>query len=416
MGGKTVLLLGLGRQGRAALWDLARDPRIRRILVCDPSPETAAEAARLGEGKAEVRPLDLEDPQALRGALQETDGALETLPGRFALPVARQAARTGTPLVSTMYLADPGERDPRRREAQRRELETLHQEALRTGTILLPECGMDPGLDLLLCREALKGFDEVVSLRSYGAGFPEAAAADNPLKYRFTWSVPGVMRSYLRPALVIRGGEACPIPAEGVFAPENTHLLHIPELESPLECFPNGDVREYRHRFGLEGIRDFGRYVCRWPGHCAFWGVLAQCGFLDDAPIPTPSGPVVPQEFCAAVLERRPELRYREDQRDLALVRVDVQGVLGGTSLRRTLQLLDRRDLSTGFTAMQRTVGFTAAIGLRFLLDRALPPGLHYPEELPFRPFAEALRERGMIVSRSETPWDGAIDRSPEGR
>lgn len=404
MAGKQVLLLGLGEQGRAALWDLSRDPSIETLRICDPSPETAEVASRYGGGKETILPLSAEDPKGLLREMERADGVLETLPGRFALPVARLAARAGVPTVSTMYLADPGERDPQRRLAQQEELIALDEEARRTGAILLPECGMDPGLDLVLCKEALRGFETVESLVSYGAGFPEAAAADNPLGYRFTWSIPGVMRSYLRPALVIRGGKACPIPAEAVFAPENTHLLHIPEMEGPLECFPNGDVRPFLERFALEGVREFGRYVCRWPGHCAFWSVLARCGFLDDSPVRTPSGPVVPQEFCAAVLGRREEFRYGAGQRDVALVRVEVQGRIAGQPRRRVLQLVDRRDLATGFTAMQRTVGFTAALGLRFLLKGILPPGLHHPEELPFEPFAQALRNRGMEIARSETP------------
>jgi len=411
MGGWRILLLGLGQQGRAALWDLAGDERVARIRAADAGPDRSGSAERWGRGKAVPLPLDGEDRASIRREMEQADGVVELLPGRFALPVAELAAEVGVPLVTSMYLHDPGERDPGRRRSREERIRALDDRAARTGATILPEFGMDPGIDLILCREALRGFEEVAALYSYGAGFPEPEAAGNPLGYKFTWSIPGVMRSYLRPARIVREGELAEIPAEAIFDPENRHELRLPETGWRLECFPNGDVSAYRERLGLERVRAFGRYVCRWPGHGAFWRVMARCGFLEDRPVRVGDVEVVPQEFCGAVMAGRPEFAYGEGERDLALVRAEVRGTLGGRPATRALQILDRRDLETGFTAMQRTVGFTAAVGLRLILEGRLPgPGLRGPEEVPFGPFAEALAERGMAVVRTEAPWDGRLE------
>ncbi len=51
---------------------------------------------------------------------------------------------------------------------------------------------MDPGIDLVLLGEAVRSLDHVEEIISYGAGFPEPEATDNPLKYKVTWTFEGV--------------------------------------------------------------------------------------------------------------------------------------------------------------------------------------------------------------------------------
>ncbi len=101
-----------------------------------------------------------------------------------------------------------------------------------------------------------------------------------------------------------------------------------------------------------------GRYICRWPGTGAFWRVMAKSGFLSNVPIMTKNGEIAPDSFCAALLGGQEQFRYSEDERDVALIRSDVRGYKGGEPVRIVLQIIDHRDLRSGLTAMQRTVGF----------------------------------------------------------
>ena len=66
------------------------------------------------------------------------------------------------------------------------------------------------------------------------------------------------------------------------------------------------------------------------------------------------------------------------------IVRVDVAGWSNGKPNRVVYQLIDRRDMKSGFTAMQRTVGFTMSIGARQILEGStLRHGLVSPVEIP---------------------------------
>ena len=117
----------------------------------------------------------------------------------------------------------------------------LADEAKARDVTILPEFGMDPGIDLVLLGEAVRSLDHVEEIISYGAGFPEPEATDNPLKYKVTWTFEGVLKSYWRAGRVIRDGTIIDIKNTEMFCPENIHEIEIEGL-GRLEAFPNGDA------------------------------------------------------------------------------------------------------------------------------------------------------------------------------
>ncbi|MCX7775984.1 MAG: saccharopine dehydrogenase NADP-binding domain-containing protein [Spirochaetaceae bacterium] len=407
-----VVQLGYGMQGQACLVDLRKAANIGEILVADSQPSIVEAMKALGDPRVRGVQLDATNDEALANIMQGADVVIELLPGLFALKVARVAARVGVNLVSTMYLLNPGEQDPVKRQAQKQELAEIDAIMRSRGKTILEEFGMDPGIDLVLGRKALDEFDEVHAFHSYGAGFPEKSAANNPIHYKFTWSIIGVMRSYLRPAVVIKDGKEVQVPADEMFAPQNTHILDLPEMGGPLECFPNGDSSHFAGIFGLKGsVRSMGRYICRWPGHAAFWSVMAKCGFLSDEPLQVGDVKVAPTAFCASLFSSRKEFFYGPKERDIALIRADVRGIRQGKPTQVIYQIIDYRDLDTGLTAMQRTVGFPASIGAQMILDgRIAAKGVLSPAMVDFDQYMKELAQRGIRMTRTEMAWDGRLE------
>nr|NIP58427.1 hypothetical protein [Gemmatimonadota bacterium]NIR80999.1 hypothetical protein [Gemmatimonadota bacterium]NIT89821.1 hypothetical protein [Gemmatimonadota bacterium]NIU33609.1 hypothetical protein [Gemmatimonadota bacterium]NIU37862.1 hypothetical protein [Gemmatimonadota bacterium] len=305
--------------------------------------------------------------------------------------VGRAAVRHGVHLVNTMYTTA--------------ELGELASEAEEKGVILLPELGMDPGVDLVLLGEATRGFERVGELLTYGSGIPAPEDAGNPIRYKVSWTFEGVLRSYDRPARIVERGRPIQIPAREIFRAEHGHQMAV-EGVGRLEAYPNGDVLDLVHLLGIEPVRlsRAGRYTLRYPGHGAFWGTLAELGLLNHEPVLVDGARIDKKAFLAAALE--PRLRYADDERDLAIVRVEVEGLRGGEPTRCTFQVIDTRDLETGLTAVSRLTGFSASIGAQMIgrgqLER---PGLLSPlRNVPYRPFIRALEARGIAV----TSW---IDR-----
>jgi len=408
----VVVQLGYGMQGRAALYDLVQSDLVKKIVVADCLPGLADEVRKIGSKKVTSVTLDASDPSAVVNLVKGADVVVELLPGFLAFQTAKAAVDAGVSLVSAMYLIDPGEKDPEKVKKRREELESLNIKAREKGITVLQEFGMDPGIDLVLANKALKELDEVHAFYSYGAGFPELASANNPLRYKFTWSIIGLLRSYFRPAKIIRNGKVVEIPADEMFAQQNTHILDLPEIGGHLECFPNGDSEQFAEVFGLKGkVQSMGRYICRWPGPRTFWETMAKCGFLGEEPIHCGDATVAPVAFCASLLGSQKQFFYGEGERDVALIRVDVRGIRNGKPVRVIWQMIDRRDLKTGFTAMQRTVGFPVSIGAQMILDgRVSQKGVVSPTDVPFETFMHELEQRGLLATRTEEKWNGDLE------
>ena len=274
---------------------------------------------------------------------------IEALPAPFTRPLGRLAADCGVHLVSSMYHDDPGEQDPRRKEAIGEEIAEIDRKARDRGVVILAEFGLDPGLDLIMAAKAVGEIEEVLEFYSYGAGIPGPNARANPLRYKFSWSPIGVMRSHRRPARIILDGRPVDIEATSLFEGRHCHLLEVPEIGIPLECFPNGDCTHYARLPGIDAsVRKMGRYTCCLPGHCAFWDIMVKCGFLSEGSLPVGDLLVSPVQFTASLPASREQFQCRGDEQDMTFVRVDARGMGGGEPRRAGYQLIDTRDLATG--------------------------------------------------------------------
>jgi saccharopine dehydrogenase-like NADP-dependent oxidoreductase len=131
------------------------------------------------------------------------------------------------------------------------------------------------------------------------------------------------------------------------------------------------------------------RYTLRWPGHGRFWRALVDLGLLEDEPVMVDGVAVNRKRFLAAALE--PHLQLGPVERDIVILRVEVWGRKDGRRARAVYQLIDRRDLETGLTAMNRTVGFTASIGAQ-LIGRG------------------AIARRGLLSPVTDVPYDILVD------
>ena len=388
-----VLILGLGQQGRAALYHLAGSPDVGETIAADSNLERAeAYAERFGGGKARCVRLDAEDHDAVLELMSSgVDVVIDLLPVYFTEIMAKLALEAGVHLVNTCYASEA--------------VLKLDAEAAQKGIAILPEFGMDPGIDLVMGARAVGELDEVQELYSYGGGFPEPEAADNPIKYKISWTFDGVLKSYKRPAHILKDGQVVHIPATDIFAEQNIHTVHIDKL-GELEAIPNGDALRYIDLFGLGGsLKAMGRFSLRWPGHCAFWRKLVGLRFLDDEPIMVGSVEVVPREFLYSLLE--PQLQYGDDERDVAFIRIDARGLKAGRRIRIVYDLTDYRDLSTGLMAMNRTVGFTASIGAQMIVrgDIKRRGVLSPARDVDGDALLGELRKCGMCISRSEEAW-----------
>ena len=391
-----ILLLGTGMQGKAALHDLAGSAAVSRVIAadCDLAGLQAYARARQYGDTVVCAGVDASDRGAIDRLMADgIDVVIDLLPVRFIGSVAASAVAHGVHLVNTFYVTP--------------ELAALAGEAEARGVTLLPELGLDPGIDLVLLGDMVRQFDEVTEILSYGAGIPEPAAATNAIKYKVSWTFEGVLRSYVRPARLVRDGQPVELSDHEQFQPRNVHHVDVNGV-GRLEAFPNGDAVTYARQLGLDErrLRRAGRYAMRYPGHCAFWSTMVDLHLLDDDPVVVDGMTVHRRQYLAAALA--PHLQYGDDERDLAILRVEVAGRRGGRLVRLVRELVDRRDLTTGLMAMSRTVGFTASIGAQCIGHGTISRrGLLSPvTDVPYEAFVAALAARGVVVTSRDMPME----------
>jgi lysine 6-dehydrogenase len=405
---KKVLLLGYGMQGKAALYDLAKCDIIGHITVVDNQPDFRKQLKNYSSKKVKGEYLDVTDIKALSFLMREFDVVVEALPGPFALPIGQLAAKNGVNLVSCMYYIDPGELDPKKIETTKKQFDQIDQHAKKKGVTILSEFGLDPGLDIILGAKAIKEMDSVEELNLYGAGIPGPNARNNPLNYKFSWYIMGVMDAYHRPASIISSGQEVILDATQIFEKGNYHLLEVEEIGSPLECYINGNSVYYAELLGIrDTVKEMGRYTCRLPGHCAFWETMVKCGFLDEKPIKIKDASISPVQFTASLLSSQQQFFYSGDEQDMTFLRVDARGICDGKRTKLIYDMIDERDLVTGFTSMQRTVGFTLSLGAQLILEGKLDhKGLLTPLDVPYELVIPSLEKPGIRIVRKEIPLD----------
>ncbi len=383
----TVLVLGIGLQGRAVVHDLIRIQNVGHVIAADLDAETVRAALPTDVAdRVEAVSVDAGDEAQLGALLAEyrPDAVICMLPPALGPSVARMSLEAGAHYVSTSYTGL---------------LAGLHDLAVDRGLAVLPEMGLDPGIDLVLAQLAVSRLDEVHGLDVFGGGLPAPECADaNPLRYKVSWTLQGVLDAYVRPARLLRDGEEVAVAGTGIF---HTDLVRHEEVEGVgrLEVYPNGDAVSFIETFGLgPALREMGRYSLRWPGHCAFWHDMVRLGLLDGEP-PVAEG-LAPRQLMARMLE--PRLQFAHDEQDVVVLRVRAWGLRGGAAVEETYDVVDYRDLETGLFAMNRTVGFTAAIAAQLLLDGSVSErGVVSPaRDVPPDLFVAELQRRGIRVSR----------------
>jgi len=163
---KVLVLGGCGIQGRAALYDLSRNASVEHIACADIQPEFVHSFDFIDKAKIQTLRIDANDPNALASKMdEEFDVVLDFLPPQCVRPVAEAAIKSGVNLVNTNYAYD---------------ILDLDHAAKESGISIIPECGLDPGIDLILYDYSIKYFDEVFKLNSYCGGIPEKGFFHRP--------------------------------------------------------------------------------------------------------------------------------------------------------------------------------------------------------------------------------------------
>jgi lysine 6-dehydrogenase len=266
----------------------------------------------------------------------------------------------------------------------------LDPEARATNATIVPDCGMGPGLNVSLAAYAMGRLDTPREVRIWDGGLPQDP--EPPWNYRSTFAMSGLTNEYDGVGYFLRDGRVTEVPC---FAD-----LEELEFEAPvgrLEAFVTSGGLSTAPWTWLGTLQRLENKTLRYPGHCARFKAYEELGLLGLEPVQLGTSSVVPRDLFHALLE--PRIGGGTTVRDVCVMRVTATGTHGGRPASFTVELVDRFDEATGFTAMQRLTGWHAAIVCGLAARRALPAGVVAVERVPGDLIVSESRRRGWVFT-----------------
>jgi lysine 6-dehydrogenase len=384
MMGKRYVVLGSGRQGTAAAYDIARFGTPETLFLADMNlsqAQAAAERIRelLPEAPAEPLKLDAVDDHTLRRFLEEeqVNILLSGLPYTQNLAVTRIAIPAGVSMV------DMGGST----EVTQQQL-SLDSEARAAGAVLVPDCGMGPGMNLSLLAYAMSQVDNPQHAYVYEAGLP--LNPEPPWNYALTFHIGGLTNEYTGEATFLREGELV-----SVRALEGAEEVEIPELGMLEARVTTGGLSTAP--WTLQGtLQTLENKTLRYPGHWQQIEAFRDLGLLEESPVKVNGHEVIPRHVFHTLFE--PQVTT-ELIRDIAVIHIRVVGTKDGDLAEVVVDLVDRYDEMTRFTAMERTTGWHTSIMAQLIASGEIPAGAHSVESaIPPERIVEEARRRGMDI------------------
>ncbi|MBD3348128.1 MAG: saccharopine dehydrogenase [Candidatus Eisenbacteria bacterium] len=374
-----ALVLGGGLMGRAAAYDLCRQPDIEEVTVADIDATKAEEAVRLAQSpKASSMRLDVKHREAALDALREADTALGAVSYTVNLELTKLAVEAGT------HWCDMGGNN----DVVSAQL-ALNDEARAAGVSVIPDTGLAPGMVSLLAIDGIGRMDSAESAHLRVGGLP--VDPKPPLDYALVFSVEGLVNEYVEPCVAIRGGRV----VDDVEPLGDVEEIEFPSPFGTLEAFNTSGGTSTLPR-SLEGkITDLDYKTIRYPGHAARVRTLLDLGLMSEEPVDVDGVRVSPR----ALLEKLIARSVPWDENDVVLVRVTVDGRKDARRVRATYEMVDYLDERSGLSAMMRGTAFPSAT-ICAMMGRGETPAGALPQELAIESgrFIEELRSRGLPV------------------
>jgi lysine 6-dehydrogenase len=376
-----ILVLGAGRMGLGAAFDLAHNSDCESVTVADVDRERArAVVETIGSDKLRAAEVDVSHHESVRELMRGHDASISCVVYSHNLGLARAA------IEARVNFCDLGGNNT----VVGAEL-ALDEEAKRAGINVIPDCGLAPGMVSVLAAHGAARFDSLEAIHIRVGGLPERPRP--PLNYQIVFSVEGLINEYVERARVIRGGHIIEIDSM-----TEIESLSFPTPFEQLEAFQTSGGTSTLPETFLGRVRELDYKTIRYPGHCEKFKLLLDLGLASSETIEVSGARVSPRRVLGEMLLRH----LPADEPDVVLILVEFRGTPAGAGHTQTLRyyIIDRYDERTGLSAMQRTTAFPASIIAQMMARGEILEKGAIPQErcVPPDSFVSELAARNISI------------------
>jgi lysine 6-dehydrogenase len=382
-------VIGSGRQGTAAAYDLIRMGEAEIVVMADEDIRQAENAAsRLndltGESKAHALRLDASQREQVVEVLRQEriDAFVSAVPYFLNLELSWAAIEAGAGMTdlggNSQVVLQQLELSPNAAEAE---------------ISIVPDCGQVPGMGASLVVYAMEQLDDPREIFMWDCGLPQRP--EPPWNYRLTFNIEGLTNEYYGDCLFIRNGKLTHVPAL-----REMEVLTYPDPIGDLEAFTTaGGLTTAAQTF--EGrLQTLQNKTLRYPGNFAQLTLMDQLGLFNPEPVTVDGVAVSPRQLLHTLWE--PQIRADSGTEDFILIHVLAKGARNGEETQVEVLLIHRYDEKTGFTAMEQATGWHAAIMTEAIAHDHVPSGVVPVERaMSGTVFVEQITRRGFDIDVS---------------
>lgn len=265
---KKVLILGAGMVAKPMI-----DYLLKNQFQLTIASRTIGKVQKLIDGRENGTAImwTADDSEMLDELIASHDITVSLLPHTYHISVAKLCIKNRKNLVTSSYVS--------------KEMKKLAAEAKEAGILILNEMGVDPGFDHMTAMNIIDKVHEqggnVKEFYSLCGALAAPEEANNPFRYKFSWSPRGVLLAGNQGARFLKNGELIEIQAEDLF--KNPMLLDFPGVEE-MEVYPNRDSLAYIDLYQLAGIDTMFRGTFRYKNWCEIMDALKVLGMTSPEP------------------------------------------------------------------------------------------------------------------------------------
>ncbi len=418
-----ILVLGAGRMGLGAAYDLAHNSDAESVTVADLDLERArAVVATVKSAKLTSAQVDVTNHDEVVALMRGHDAAISCVTYFHNLRLARAA------IEARVSFCDLGGNN----SVVDSEL-ALDEEARAAGINIIPDCGLAPGMVSVLAAHGAARFAELEEMHIRVGGLPQQPRP--PLDYQIVFSVEGLINEYVERARVIRAGKIIEIDSM-----TELERLTFPAPFGEMEAFQTSGGTSTLPESFAGRVRQLDYKTIRYPGHCEKFKTMIDLGLTGGDELELDGARVTPRRVFGEMLLRH----LPADEPDAVLIRLEFRGRLkskedellqrligygqisaeeaethmfrnvirravgeqdehGGKQAVLRYDIIDYYDEQTGLSAMMRTTAFPASIIAQMMARGETLRRGATPQErcIPPDTFVAALKARKIEIKET---------------
>ena len=382
---KKVCIIGSGRQGTAAGYDLAKSLEGLDLTFFDIDKKQAEKARerikKLTGYDSKVESFNILDKSMLTNFLDPYDMFLSSVPYQF------NPYLTDIAIDSKTSMVDLGGHTLNVKKQLLK-----NSDAIKSGITIVPDCGMGPGMNVSVAMMGIESMDTPKEVYVWDGGLPQNPIP--PWNYSLFFNIKGLTNEYDGMAYFIENRKVVEVPCFEYI--ENLKFSNIGELEAAVTS-GGLSTMPWTYENKLDVLHN---KTLRYKGHWNTMKAFRELGLFEEDKIDFNGVKISPRDFYHQLLS--PKLT-QSDNKDICLMRVETRGEDSGVAKKVVIDIEDRYDEKTGFLAMEKWTGWHASIVMIEILNNNIPKGaIPIEKALSGSVFYKRAKERSYNIKIQE--------------